>query len=608
MQVQEELRTALEATNSALQDIISLTTAPKKEPSITDVPAAAHPPRPAHHSTANNNNARIHPRSLYSDSEPDFASLAQEYPSLQPYLLPIKQQQQQQSPPPSTNSNNNSLERRTIDFKNPSACRELTKILLKKDFGVIWDLPDGHLVPSVTNRLNYILWVEDLLNLSSPMEFNYNHNTIKSGNYNNNSSTRSTNTNTTPLIPIKGLDIGCGASCVYPLLGASLLKWHFVGIDVTSEAIEWARKNVEMNQELKKLIEVRKVEMQPEQKKFFSSESGGGGCLKFKNDVLVDEGVEVSRRKRGILASAFKEKEVEDNSKKEFFTFTMCNPPFFENFDHANSNPSTAFGGTQVESSYPGGEESFLRNIFEDSLLLKDRVHWFTTMVGKKVTLKALKKWLHAEPSVRVVRTTEFFQGQTSRWGVAWSFSADPSIALKPIDRGRGGGGGEGRSGGGIKRLADGQEEREEEGRLSLPRQQHQLKKRKITGRSVSIHLALKDAHAALKLLEHIKVCLEGSRAVKCSLDNSQYQLTARPQTENFQGVSSTATTSAATAFTVQLLAQQPKRYVLAIALTKSNNAASATSNNAATMAWFSGVVAEIEAAVISHDAVQIIS
>lgn len=42
-------------------------------------------------------------------------------------------------------------------------------------------------------------------------------------------------------------------------------------------------------------------------------------------------------------------------------------------------------------------------------------------MLGKKATLKLLisKLW---EVGVTIVKTTEFVQGQTSRWGLAWSF------------------------------------------------------------------------------------------------------------------------------------------------------------------------------------------
>lgn len=50
------------------------------------------------------------------------------------------------------------------------------------------------------------------------------------------------------------------------------------------------------------------------------------------------------------------------------------------------------------------------------------RVHrWFTSMIGRKSNLKFLtsKLW---EVGVTVVKTTEFVQGRTSRWGLAWSF------------------------------------------------------------------------------------------------------------------------------------------------------------------------------------------
>jgi 23S rRNA A1618 N6-methylase RlmF len=404
---------------------------------------------------------------------------------------------------------------------------------------------------------------------------------------------------------IKGLDIGCGASCIYPLLGAASLHWHFVGVDVTDEALEWARKNVEMNPHLKDLIVVRKVEMQPEQKRFFLSnyEDGIGGenSEKKEEDVVVVEQKRVKRKgsAKGILAAAFKEEEEEDinNNSGEKFAFSMCNPPFFEKFEHASSNPSTAFGGTEVESVYPGGEESFVRNMFEDSLIVKDRVHWFTTMVGKKVTFKALKKWLHAEASVHVVRTMEFSQGQTSRWGVAWSFVVDPNVALKPIERGEGARNISSKEGNipSKKRGAAGQPLEEE---TQLP----QVKNKKITGRSVSLHLTIKDSHAALHLLKHIKSELEGSQALKCVLDGCQYLLVAKKP----QGAAAAA--AASREFTVQLLAQQPRRYVMTIALAKNNRTNSGTTNIRSTIAWFSGVVEQIEAVVTSDEATTRIS
>lgn len=42
-------------------------------------------------------------------------------------------------------------------------------------------------------------------------------------------------------------------------------------------------------------------------------------------------------------------------------------------------------------------------------------------MVGRKVNLKFLVSKAH-EVGASVVKTTEFVQGQTARWGLAWSF------------------------------------------------------------------------------------------------------------------------------------------------------------------------------------------
>lgn len=39
---------------------------------------------------------------------------------------------------------------------------------MKHDFGIEWQIPEGQLIPAVTNRANYIHWLQDLLNLASP--------------------------------------------------------------------------------------------------------------------------------------------------------------------------------------------------------------------------------------------------------------------------------------------------------------------------------------------------------------------------------------------------------------------------------------------------------
>jgi 23S rRNA (adenine1618-N6)-methyltransferase len=111
----------------------------------------------------------------------------------------------------------------------------------------------------------------------------------------------------------------------------------------------------------------------------------------------------------------------------------MCNPPFFETMDEAGGNPNTAFGGVATEMVFPGGEYAFVKKMFADSLTMRDSIHWFTTMCGKKSTMTKMRACLHAH-RVPAVRTTELLHGKTSRWCIAWSFSKDAaSKALVPL-------------------------------------------------------------------------------------------------------------------------------------------------------------------------------
>ncbi|PIO57071.1 hypothetical protein TELCIR_21526, partial [Teladorsagia circumcincta] len=53
-----------------------------------------------------------------------------------------------------------------VNFQEDGAVRSLAKALLKKDFDLEIELPHGCLVPRVPQRLNYILFIEDLLKLN----------------------------------------------------------------------------------------------------------------------------------------------------------------------------------------------------------------------------------------------------------------------------------------------------------------------------------------------------------------------------------------------------------------------------------------------------------
>ncbi|KAM0942371.1 putative 23S rRNA (adenine(1618)-N(6))-methyltransferase [Dioscorea sansibarensis] len=327
----------------------------------------------------------IHPQNRYSENPPDFALLGSLYPSFQSFLLPSRR--------PGG--------RPTIDWSDFNATRELTRVLLLHDHGVHWWIPDGQLCPTVPNRSNYIHWLQDLLSSDVVPPFQSSEEKVR------------------------GFDIGTGANCIYPLLGASLLGWSFVGSDVTKIALEWARKNVQSNPHLSELIEIRNA----------CDPSSSGNV---ENDVIREEAPEGSTHNPNMWSGCCSELPVLVGVIKdgEKFDFCMCNPPFFESVEEAGLNPRTSCGGTFEEMVFPGGERAFITHIIDDSLQLKHSFRWFTSMVGRKANLKFLVSKLH-EVGVSVVKSTEFVQGHTARWGLAWSFltPAKKFIALQTPKR-----------------------------------------------------------------------------------------------------------------------------------------------------------------------------
>ncbi|XP_050234783.1 uncharacterized protein LOC126683011 isoform X2 [Mercurialis annua] len=327
----------------------------------------------------------IHPNNKYADNPPDFALLASLYPSFKPYVFYSRDGKPR------------------IDWTDFNSTRELTRVLLLHDHNLNWWIPDGQLCPTVPNRSNYIHWIEDLLSSDIIPKINTNGDTVK------------------------GFDIGTGANCIYPLLGASLVGWSFVGSDVTEVALEWAERNVKNNPHVSELIEIRKVTncrdvLSIECSRNVEPENLGSGMD--MHESVVEEVVDANTNYHGrILVGVVREGEK--------FDFCMCNPPFFDSMEEAGLNPKTSCGGTPEEMVCPGGEKAFIARIIEDSVLLKESFRWFTSMVGRKINLKFLTSKLR-EVGVTVVKTTEFVQGQTCRWGLAWSFVPPARKIISP--------------------------------------------------------------------------------------------------------------------------------------------------------------------------------
>ncbi|CAM9122059.1 unnamed protein product [Ectocarpus sp. 12 AP-2014] len=367
---------------------------------------------------------KMHDANLYRHYRPDFRELAREFPeTFGPHVRDD----------PDTG-------RATIDWADPAAMRELTRVMLRHDFGLReWDAPLDRLCPPVANRLNYVCWLSDLMKLSPPSVSAGRHSSSpedasgeEGGGGGMNLAQRnlllygttrgveedggegmavcdddgdvgdSDQTTGGPKKPSRrGVDVGTGASCIYPLLGARVAGWSFLATEIDPVSADWAEKNVRSN-DLQEQIEVRLVH----------SPADGGD----------DEA------SPGPLLAALREEDGD-------FDFSMTNPPFFESADEAGQNPDTATGDMAAagEVACHGGEVAFVTTIIRDSLRLRERVRWYTSMVGKKANAKKLLRVLR-ESGVKNTRTTEFFQGRTVRWGLAWSFTSEGMVGGKVPD------------------------------------------------------------------------------------------------------------------------------------------------------------------------------
>jgi 23S rRNA (adenine1618-N6)-methyltransferase len=107
----------------------------------------------------------------------------------------------------------------------------------------------------------------------------------------------------------------------------------------------------------------------------------------------------------------------------------MTNPPFYTSSDELSASaakkslpPSTACTGAPVEMVTSGGEVGFITRIIEESLVVRERVTWYTAMVGFLSSLTTLVERLKKE-GVSNYAVSEFVQGsKTRRWAIAWNF------------------------------------------------------------------------------------------------------------------------------------------------------------------------------------------
>lgn len=244
----------------------------------------------------------------------------------------------------------------SIDFSNPKAVKELnTGLLFCYDGIQSWNFPDQNLCPPIPGRLDYILYLHDLLATEEKCTI---------------------------------LDIGTGATCIYPLLGVAEHQWNFVATDIDSKSLEIAQSIIQ-NNGLSNKIELRE-----------------------------------QRNKQQILKGILKE--------GEHFSATICNPPFYKSAEEARGanrrksrnlgNVSLRnFSGNENELWYVGGEKAFLHNYLYESSLFSSKSTWFTSLVSKKENVLSLEK-SSQKLHVTEFKVIELQQGNKVSRIVCWRF------------------------------------------------------------------------------------------------------------------------------------------------------------------------------------------
>lgn len=254
--------------------------------------------------------------------------------------------------------------RESIDFADPLAVKLLNQAILHHYYGIEhWDFPEGRLCPPIPGRADYIHYIADLLESDG----------IKSA--------------------ITCLDVGTGASSVYPVLGAVEYGWDFIASDIDQESLDSAAQIIDQNPILHDKVNLR---YQKDAKRIFK------GIIKRRDQIDV----------------------------------TICNPPFHSSIEEATKGtrrkvknlrgkvkgkPQLNFGGAQNELVYSGGERQFIKQMISESKLFSRQVRWFTTLVSKQSNLPAIHKLLeYAQP--KQVKTIDMGTGNKQSRIVAWTY------------------------------------------------------------------------------------------------------------------------------------------------------------------------------------------
>jgi len=303
----------------------------------------------------------VHARSRFSAGY-DFPQLVASSPALEPFVSP------------------NAYGNLSVDFANPDAVLALNQALLKDTYALQWSIPRGTLCPPVPGRSDYLHCLADLFSGGDD-------DAIPRGSQ------------------VAVLDIGTGANCIFPMIGASEYGWRFVGTEIDVVAMRWARQIVRVNRDIAGLIECR-------------LQTSPLACF----DGIAKPG--------------------------EVFDASMCNSPFHASAEEAaeashkkrrnlglrKTTPALNFGGQAGEVWCRGGELGFIQRMIVESAGVPTMCRWFTTHVSKSEHLPRLRRSLK-EARVVDAEIVDMAQGQKRSRVLAWTFfrPTSPRYPLKTL-------------------------------------------------------------------------------------------------------------------------------------------------------------------------------
>ena len=186
------------------------------------------------------------------------------------------------------------------------------------------------------------------------------------------------------------LDIGTGANLIYPILGTCHFNWQCTASEVDPDSLKNAHEIIDNNKSLQK-TDLRRQ--------------------KFKSNIFLN-----------LI------------QPDDAFDIVVCNPAFYRNsYEARQKNQSKVnklqlqekdklnFGGLANELWYKGGEEGFVKKMATESVQFKSQVHWFSSLVSKKDSLRNIKRAINKTQPTEV-KVIDMEQGNKKSRFIAWTY------------------------------------------------------------------------------------------------------------------------------------------------------------------------------------------